>query len=126
MMQEVQFVQHHFQPVIPTYRWWDKPRWWLVKLLGGVDPSETVRVVRVPIDGKTFMERMWKMRRSFIEQLRPEPTRMWIGAEDYEELMDCKDITESFRFDANFGHGRRIYGLDVTVIPWMRGMLVLP
>ncbi len=41
-------------------------------------------------------------------------------------LMACANITERFSFGAEFGYGRNIYGLRVTVIPWMRGMVVMP
>ena len=124
--QYISFVQQTLIPVVPQYKWWDTPRWWLVKLLGGANPLETVRVVRVPIDGKDFMERMWKQRRALVEQFRPEPTSILVGAEDFEELMGTHGISQQFTFDAEFGHGPRLYGLKVTVIPWMRGVLVMP
>ena len=73
------------------------------------------------------MERLWKQKRSLVESFRREPTTLWIGAEDYADLMDSPMIRESFSLCASFNYGRReVYGLTVKVIPWMRGMIVMP
>lgn len=123
----IQFVTYKQIPVIPEYRWWDKPRWWLVKVLGGVDPNESVRTVRVPIDAKKFMDRLYVQRRSLFDRFNLEPQTLLIGADDYEEMMGCKEITQQFAFNASYMHGNiEFYGLRIKVIPWMRGMLVMP
>lgn len=53
-----------------------------------------------------------------------------IGSENYAELMRGEIVNQRFDFrcelwreDAN---GRKILGLNVQVIPWMRGMVVMP
>ena len=112
-------------PYLP--RWWDKPRWWLVRVLGGQCPHDTVKVIRVPVGGKDFMERLWKQRRAMVESFRREPTTLWIGGEEYEELMSSPAVRQEFMVHASFNYGRHeVYGLTVRVIPWMRGMLVMP
>jgi hypothetical protein len=114
------------QPFIPR-KWWDKIRWRLVKWLGGVNPLDTVEVKRVPVNGKEFMERLWKQKRALVESFRREPTTVLMGAEDYEELMSSPAVRQSFTVHAEFNYGRReVYGLTVKVIPWMRGILVMP
>ncbi len=81
----------------------------------------------MPVDGKTFMDRLWKQKRSLVEDFRREPTTLWIGGEDYRELMNSPEVRQSFTVHAQFNYGRNeIYGLTVKVIPWMRGMLVMP
>jgi hypothetical protein len=122
----LEFVEmRELRPFEP--RWWDSPRWWLVKLLGGDNPNEVVKVTRVPINPKDFMERLWKQRRALVENFHREPTTLWLGAEDYEELMNAPVIRQAFTMHAEFHYGRReVYGLTVKVIPWMRGMLVMP
>ena len=123
----VEFLEWQDLPVLYVPKWWDRPRWWLVKALGGSNPRDTVKVVRVPVNGKTFMERLWKQKRSLVENFRREPMTLWIGGEDYSELMSSPQVRQEFMVHAEFRYGRgEIYGLKVRVIPWMRGMLVMP
>lgn len=126
-MNHIDFLEWREGPCYYQPKWWDRPRWWLVKLLGGSCPFDSVTVTRVPIDDKEFMARLWKQKRALFEQFHREPASLWIGGEDYRELMNSPHIRESFQFSANFYHGRdEVYGLAVKVIPWMRGMVVMP
>lgn len=123
----LQFVDIHenFVPHVPA--WWDRPRWWLVKMLGGTNPHDTVKVTRIPVNGKTFAERIFRQRRALTESFRREPTTIWMGAEDYQVLMDSDEIRQMFTMYSSFNYGEReMYGLTVHVIPWMRGTLVMP
>jgi hypothetical protein len=96
-------------------------------LLGGQCPFDSVKVVRVPVNGKDFMDALWKQRRALVESFRREPTKILMGGEDYEALMRSPAVRQSFVVNAEFHYGKReIYGLTVTVIPWMRGTLVMP
>ena len=61
-----------------------------------------------------------------MREFNYHPSRLLIGAEDFEELMHEKEISESMTFRANYYDHQEIVGLKVTVIPWMRGVLVLP
>lgn len=122
----IQFVTMQEIRTIPKYWWLDSFRWRLVKLLGGENPHEALKIVRVPIDAKTFIEKLFKQKRQMIDEFRREPKRLLIGADDYEEMMDCSNIRERFAFHANYNKGPYVYGLTVEVIPWMRGILVMP
>lgn len=127
MTSYLQFVDWQELSVMYQPKWWDKPRWWLVRLLGGQCPHDTVKVIRVPVHGKTFMERLWKQRRVLVESFRREPTTLWMGAEDYEALMSSPAVRQEFTVHASFNYGRQeVYSLTVRVIPWMRGILVMP
>ena len=123
----VEFVEWRELPMFYVPKWWDKPRWWLVRLLGGSCPHDTVKVVRVPVNGKDFMTRLWKQKRELVESFRREPTELLMGGEDYQELMDSPAVRQAFYVNASFNYGEHeVYGLKVRVIPWMRGILVMP
>ena len=85
-MSEVRFVDWQESPVLykPT-KFLDKLRWKLVYWLGGACPYDTIKVTHVSVDGITFMERLWKQRRSLVESFRREPTTLLMGSEDYHE-----------------------------------------
>ena len=106
--------------------WIDGCRWWLVKLLGGENPYESVKVTRIPIDDKEFMDRLWKQKRYLFDMFGREPKTLLIGGEDYEEMMNSPAIQQAMTFQASFHYGREIYGLTVKIIPWMRGAVVMP
>lgn len=128
MTSHIEFVNwdERLVPSIPVGRL-DSLRWWLVKKLGGQNPFDTVRVTRVPVDGKEFMDRLWKQKRALIETFHRKPTTLLIGGEDYEELMNSPAVWQAFTIHANFNYGRdELYGLTVKVIPWMKGMIVMP
>ena len=124
--QHIEFIEWKEIPSPYSPRWWDKPRWWLVRLLGGICPHDTVKVVTVPVNGKDFMARLWKQKRALVESFHREPTTLLIGGEDYAELMQCQMVRQHFYMNASFNYGREVYGLTVKVIPWMRGMVVMP
>jgi hypothetical protein len=125
--QTVDFVEWQELPVFHSPSWWDMPRWWLVRLLGGTCPLDTVKITRVPVSGKLFAERLFKQKRALVERFRCEPTTLLMGGEDYEELMTSPAVREQFTMYSEFNCGRRqVYGLTVKVIPWVRGIVVMP
>lgn len=127
MTNYVEFVEWNEIPIPFVPKLFDRPRWWLVRLLGGTCPFDSVKLVRVPINDKDFMTRLWRQRRELVESFRREPTTLLIGGEDYQELMDSPQFKTAISFQARFNYERHeIYGLTVKVIPWMRGILVMP
>jgi hypothetical protein len=124
---EIQFLDWREIQMPYTPKWWDRPRWWLVRLLGGQCPFDTVKVTRVPVNGKTFAERLYKQKCALMESFRREPTTLLMGAEDYAELMNSPAVRQEFMVQSAFHYGRdEVYGLQVKVIPWMRGIVVMP
>lgn len=91
--------------------------------------DDEVKVERCYIDGDKFLERLLKQRGSHIEWGR-EPKTLLIGSRDYAELMSEEEVRHAFSFvsDLHIGRdGRRmVVGLEVQVIPWMEGMIVMP
>ena len=126
-LQVVEFVDTKQFLHIPTHKWWDKPRWWLVKKLGGNDPNEVVKVKRIVFDSKDFMAKLYHQERELFKYFNLEPQTLIIGASDFEEIMNCPGIDRILRFDASYMHGRQeIHGLKIVVVPWMKGMVVMP
>lgn len=99
---------------------------WILRKLGCYYIKETVSVSRHILDARTFMERLYKQKGEIFKLLNREPTMVLIGARDYHELMSGPEFTQVFAFSAEYMKDRRIMGLTVKVIPWMRGILVMP
>lgn len=108
--------------------WLQRACLWVLKKLGCYAHKETISVERhvVGKHGKKFMERLWARKKAIWGDFEMEPTRLLLGAADYQELMQ-EACTGGFSFDARWfqGRDREVMGLKVEVIPHMRGMLLL-
>lgn len=112
----------------------DRPYKWLQRIcfsvlakIGCSAMDETVRVERHVIDGDDFMGCLLKQNSTLHEFLGDRPTRLLMGAEDYAEVMNEKHPANvEFRFQSRYGKDGQLYGMSIIVIPWMRGLLVMP
>lgn len=115
---------------------------WLQKLLFDVLDWLGCRVdeiayKQVVIETDDFMV---KLREHYEEVSRQIPlygeeARLIIGADDFNELMNTPGVDRLIGFKANYDVGHRgrngethysVMGLNVTIVPWMKGMVILP
>jgi hypothetical protein len=110
--------------------WLQRVCLWVLRKLGCFACKETVTIERHEIGrhGDKFMERLWARREAVWGDFNREPTKLLLGAADYQELMK-ESCTAGFSFDARYYLGRNgrpeVMGLKIEVIPHMRGMLLL-
>lgn len=130
--QVVQFVQHEARRVRFeehekfTLRS-DRPAVWLQRLcfivlrkLGAFSHGETITVERRIVDCDKFMDAILIQMRSIEEFFNRRAQRILIGAEDYAALMH--EEMASFYYTGR----REFLGMKVQVVPWMKGVLVMP
>lgn len=83
-------------------------------------------------NGEDFMRHLFEQRKNLENNFNRKPSRLLIGAEDFAELMRQPPTTVGFDFRTEYymsnGQDRKpsLCGLHVEVIPWMRGILVMP
>lgn len=110
--------------------WLQKACCWVLGKLGAYRQDTQKKIEYRTIDAASFMVRIAKQRSAVFELLNREPKELLIGAEDYAELMHEASTHVPFSFRASYAVGERgvaqIMGLKVRVIPWMRGVLVVP
>ncbi len=103
---------------------------WVLHKLGAVHDFPEMQYTRIDVDKGAFMDRIFKQKISLDYVYHYKPERLLIGAEDYQELMGGPEIRSMLTFDAGINVRDRNYthvmGLRVTVVPWMRGLLVMP
>ena len=111
----------------------DRPAQWLQKLcffvlkkLRAFYLNEKITIERHTINQRNFMERLFEQKYELTKFFNRESTVLLIGAEDYAELMHEVAATQIFSFRAEYGYGKKILGMTVKVIPWMRGCVVMP
>jgi hypothetical protein len=61
-----------------------------------------------------------------LDMAHHEGRHILIGSEDFARLMNSPEIYSMTSFSAEYGYDRQIFGMKVTVVPWMRGILVMP
>jgi hypothetical protein len=98
----------------------------VLQKLGAFYIGETITIERHTLDGRTFIDRLFKQQECIMRFFNKRPTKLLIGAEDYAELMHETIATQMFSFKAEYGYGNEILGMTIHVIPWMRGCLVMP
>lgn len=111
----------------------DRPAHWLQKLcffvlrkLGAFRIDDVISVERHIIDSDEFMGRLFEQNVNIQKFFNMRPERVLIGSEDYSKLMEQEIARHQFGFSARYAISHNIFGLKVEVIPWMRGILVMP
>ncbi len=139
--QEIHFidVRHSLEAVLMPdafrfvpkgrFQWLQRVAWKLLHRMGALDQAydSRMKVERRVIDADTFMERLYQQRGSLFREFDRQGKRLLIGAEDYAELMREAAMSQPFSFSAElFGPNRQVMGLTVDVVPWIRGVAVMP
>lgn len=111
----------------------DRPCKWLQKLclsvlkkLGAFEWGEKETVEKYVLRPKDFMQRLFEQGAHIEQEFNREPSCVLIGGEDFQEMMACRDVQHYFSFDGSYNQGRTVIGLKIHVVPWMKGILVLP
>ena len=110
-------------------QWLQRLAWRFLSRQGAVEQAyePKVTVTRHLIDDNDFIRRLSKQQTALLQEFNREGQRLLIGPEDYAELMGSLEVQwHHFTFPAEVCRGDTILGLKVEVIPWMRGMLVMP
>lgn len=105
--------------------WLQKACIWILRKLGCEWMEITTKARRVVIKPRGFMQELQRQRAEIISQLNGEPAVLLIGAEDFEQMMRTEVGGQSFRFTGEYFIDRRVCGLQVHVVPYLRGMVVL-
>jgi hypothetical protein len=99
---------------------------WVMRKLMAFDIGENISYTKHIIDTRSFIDRLFKQQDHIKGHFNRRPTRLLIGAEDFAALMGTEEIRQMLTFRAEYGYNKEIMGLMVEVIPWMRGILVMP
>ena len=103
-----------------------KACFWVLRKIGAHSIGERVEYTRHMIDADSLLQKIFAMDKSICRQFNREPTRLLIGSKDLSDLLMSKEIYQNFSLRAEYMRDRKICGLTIEVIPWMRGILVMP
>ena len=103
--------------------------WKFLKKCGVLEQAyePTIKVTRHVVDPDSFMKKILLQRKYLLRDFYRHGQTLIIGSEDYADLMCSPEmVPHAFNFQATFGLDKQIMGLKVVVVPWMRGMVVMP
>lgn len=106
--------------------WLQKICFAILRKLDAHSIGETVEIERGVIDGDKLIAAIYEQKVEIQTLFNMLPKQLFIGTEDYAEMMREEIATTPFNFQARCGYNEHIMGLSVKVIPWMRGILVVP
>ena len=124
-------AQFEFREERPC-RWLQRLALFILRKLGCYASFETVATTRVPFDPPKFAQKLYEQNSELLGQYHLRGERLLIGAEDYAKMMGSEEFYQDFSFTAPYNYCERgnqpptCYGMKVTVIPWMRGLLTVP
>lgn len=110
------------------WKWLQRLCFRLLDKIGAHD-IEMVTIKHVSLDSDRLSVALLQKHSHEVQRLMYEPGRMLIGAEDWAVLMGDPVLDSVVRFNAPVdirSNYFRICGIDVTIIPWMRGLVVIP
>jgi hypothetical protein len=103
---------------------------WLLKKIGAYAKCESVSFERHVFKSNDFIDALFKQYDDLGVFYYKHGERLLIGSEDYSRLMSNPEIQQMVSFEAPYRIGERsrifICNMKVTIIPWMKGILVLP
>lgn len=101
---------------------------WVLGRLGAVYMEERCRVTTHLVQPMRLLEAISRQRAEVFEHLGREGSSIAIGGEDYAELMRDPELRSLhfFEFTTECRSAGRVFGLRIQIIPWMKGIVVLP
>jgi hypothetical protein len=115
-----------------VHQWLQRKAWAFLQRSTALEQAfeDKIEFTRHVIDTDNVVYRLIEQKIALYEGYDREGTELLIGRETFAELMNAPEIRHDTSFSGEyFVHGERgprVMGLRVRVIPWMRGMLVMP
>lgn len=106
------------------WQWLQRAALWVLQKLGCYymekNSSYSYHALHVP----TFMERIYCQQQELRRTYGKKAVTLLMGAEDYREMMGSAEVRQYVELDLS--GITKVQGLQLKIIPWMRGVVVLP
>jgi hypothetical protein len=88
--------------------------------------GEELKVTRTVVQPQSVVEALFQQKSEVMKQLNREATTVLMGCEDYAELMRLPNVYQYMTLPAQANDSRGVLGLTLKIVPWLRGIVVLP
>lgn len=115
-----------------NYVWLQKACIWILRKIGARATYTEATFNRIGFDADEFVTALFAQHDYIVEEFNyVKPSKLYIGPDEFTELTNSPELRDLYTFrtsyDVSNGQGRypEVIGLKVTVIPWMKGILVV-
>jgi len=120
---------YEFQPD-RKYRWLQKLCFRVLDWIGA-HHQETTKTLSISAPPEDIIAHLLAQKAVVRLFHKDGPTRVIMGPNNFKQLQDRKDCWQYMELPRVFGkigyYGEyRVFGLDITIVPWLNGVLVLP
>jgi hypothetical protein len=106
--------------------WLQKLCLWILQKVGAEYQYGHTTFKYHEIDTRQFVEKIVGEIYAVKQHYHIQPTKILIGTRDFQELMGRGEMHGVYTFNTSYPDGQRqMLGLNVQIIPWMRGILIL-
>ena len=88
--------------------------------------GKEIKVTRHVINPDSVVEMLFAQRYEVLRYLNRDASTVIMGSEDFSKLMGAPEIMQYMTFNAVAREGREILGMKIKIVPWMRGVVVVP
>ena len=99
---------------------------WILAKIDCCVRSEKVYFERHIIDSTNFMDNLFAQNGELVGIYSMEGKTLLIGPKEYSEMTGNPEVRQVFEFPTEYYLNGRVMGMSIKVIPWMKGMLVVP
>lgn len=109
------------------YHWLQKLCFFVLGKIGSYSIGEKFSYTSHSIDTLDLMENLYKQKRGILDLYNVKGERLLIGNDEYVKLTDNHEVRHMIKFSGEYRGGHdEVLGMEITVIPWMSGMIVVP
>jgi len=110
------------------FQWFQSFLW---KCLHEFKALETVHqtrktATRITINPPDIVEKLLRHRKAVLDRFHSEADTLIIGSEEFSELCGLPATYRLLEVNVPVGYDGRIVNMNIKVVPWMRGMLIVP
>lgn len=104
----------------------------ILSKIGAINTRIEESIQRIDIREKDFMTAFMRQHNEIMKRCQYTPERVYMGREDFCEFASLPEFKYSApvsfkaRHEVWYMSERFIIGLPITVIPWMKGVLIVP
>lgn len=112
--------------------WLQRACFYVLRKLRAYYADTKINFDRIAIDEEKFIDNVFKQQHELVRAFGKTPKRILMGAADYRKLMgELHSPDHHFAFNSGYYvndyRGRETFiGLEVEVVPWMEGVIVMP
>lgn len=109
------------------FKWLQRLAIWVLRKLGCYALSEDIYYTKRVIKMDDLIDGLIRQQHEIVSHYNlAGGERVLIGSEEFSKLMCQPETKEMLSFDCAGSGLRSFRGMSITVIPWMKGILVVP